>query len=235
MVASTSTNTLKDGTKKKFRYYSCANFRNKGATVCHANSIRADVAEQYVLERLQEVITYPDILTKVIGEINQQLKTNWKPWEQQQEQLEKELVTLKKKIQKWQDLLMDSPDLFTEIKERITSLKDELIQKEHRLAKIRQLLFEQGDHINQVDTQMALQLVGRLIQPNTPKKTIKAILQTFVDRITFEKGTKNNIQIHVMFDQSTIDNLNTYTSLEPTAGKNAVGSLTFKNLIKVII
>lgn len=235
MVASSSTNTLKDGTKKKFRYYSCANFRNKGATVCHANSIRADFAEQYVLERLREVITYPDILAKVIEELNQQLKSNKQPWDQEQKLLERECLSLEKKIQKWQDLLMDSPDLFTEIKERITSLRNELQEKEQRLTEVQQLLLDQGDQVNKVDTERAFELVGSLIQPDTPKKTIKAILLTFVDRITFEKETKNNLQIHVTFDQSTIEKLNTYTSKEPTAGKSAVGSLTLKNLIKVII
>lgn len=43
MAASNTTNTLKDGTKKRIRYYSCSNFRNKGSKVCSANSVRADV------------------------------------------------------------------------------------------------------------------------------------------------------------------------------------------------
>ncbi len=46
MAASNTTNTLKDGTKKRIRYYSCSNFRNKGSKVCSANSVRADVLEK---------------------------------------------------------------------------------------------------------------------------------------------------------------------------------------------
>lgn len=67
MEASNTTSTLKDGTKKRIRYYSCANFRNKGTKVCHANSIRADVAN-----RLKEVIQVPEILGKLVKELNAQ-------------------------------------------------------------------------------------------------------------------------------------------------------------------
>ncbi|KMS30207.1 zinc ribbon domain-containing protein, partial [Staphylococcus aureus] len=52
MSASTTVNTLKDGTKKRIRYYSCSNFRNKGSKVCSANSVRADVIEKYVMDQI---------------------------------------------------------------------------------------------------------------------------------------------------------------------------------------
>lgn len=80
MAASNTTNKRKDGTKKRIRYYSCANSRNKGATVCHANSIRAEVAESFVLDRLREVIAFPENLNKIIDELNQQIKSQRKPW-----------------------------------------------------------------------------------------------------------------------------------------------------------
>ncbi|MCS6723466.1 recombinase family protein, partial [Proteus mirabilis] len=74
MAASNTTNTLKGGTKKRIRYYSCANFRNKGAKVCHANSIRAEVAEGFVADRLKEVIQVPEILDGLVKELNIQMK-----------------------------------------------------------------------------------------------------------------------------------------------------------------
>lgn len=38
------------------KYYA----RRKGASVCHANSVRADEAEKFVLDRLKEVILIPE-------------------------------------------------------------------------------------------------------------------------------------------------------------------------------
>lgn len=40
MVISRTTNTLKDGTKKRITYYACGNWKNKGTAVCHSNMIR---------------------------------------------------------------------------------------------------------------------------------------------------------------------------------------------------
>ncbi|EMF0501461.1 recombinase family protein [Enterococcus hirae] len=57
MAASNVTNTLKDGTKKRIRYYSCSVFRNKGASVCHANSIRLEQELVVLLERKEELKT----------------------------------------------------------------------------------------------------------------------------------------------------------------------------------
>lgn len=42
MVISSTTNTLKDGTKKRIVYYTCGSWKNKGTAVCHSNSIRVE-------------------------------------------------------------------------------------------------------------------------------------------------------------------------------------------------
>src|SRR5699024_7897773 len=70
MSASTTVNTLKDGTKKRIRYYSCSNFRNKGSKVCSANSVRADVIEKYVMDQILEIYKIDkDITKKIINNV----------------------------------------------------------------------------------------------------------------------------------------------------------------------
>ena len=63
-----------------------------------------------------------------------------------------------------------------------------------------------------------------LIEDSDSKKTTKAILMTFVDRITLDKESKSNFKIYMTFDQVVIDRLNEFMSSEPTAELNAVGS-----------
>lgn len=65
MVSSRTVNTLKDGTKKVLRYYSCGSFRSKGSAVCKANSVRADYAEKYVMDRLQHV-NHSTVLEEIV-------------------------------------------------------------------------------------------------------------------------------------------------------------------------
>ena len=72
MSASTTTNTLKDGTKKRIRYYSCSNFRNKGSKVCSANSVRADVIEKYVMDQILEIVKSDKVINQVVERVNQE-------------------------------------------------------------------------------------------------------------------------------------------------------------------
>ncbi|MDM6502653.1 zinc ribbon domain-containing protein, partial [Staphylococcus aureus] len=72
MAASNTTNTLKDGTKKRIRYYSCSNFRNKGSKVCSANSVRADVIEDYVMKQILEIVKSDKVIQRVVTHVNQE-------------------------------------------------------------------------------------------------------------------------------------------------------------------
>ena len=76
MAASNTTNTLKDGTKKRIRYYSCSNFRNKGSKVCSANSVRADVIEKYVMDQILEIVKSDKVINQVLERVNQENKVD---------------------------------------------------------------------------------------------------------------------------------------------------------------
>ncbi|MNW65622.1 Ogr/Delta-like zinc finger [compost metagenome] len=58
--------TLKDGRKVVRRYYVCPAFRNGGRWVCSSNSVKADDVEQYVFDRLAEVVQKPKIVEDVV-------------------------------------------------------------------------------------------------------------------------------------------------------------------------
>ena len=235
MAASNTTNKRKDGTKKRIRYYSCANSRNKGATVCHANSIQADVAESFVLDRLREVIAFPENLNKIIDELNQQIKSQRKPWELELQTLEKELVETKAKIDRWHTLLKDTPELSSELGTRIEHLEIEYYNHKQRIKELNCMLEVEGYNIKRADSKKVLELVNALIGGSVSKKTPKAILKTFVDRITFDKESKCDFKIYMTFDQLIIDRLNEFMSSEPTAETNAVGSFILPKILKLSV
>ena len=70
MAISNTTNKLKDGTVKRTRYYSCSQFKNKGASVCRANSIQADVIEKYVFEFINDIVLNPALVDEVVEKVN---------------------------------------------------------------------------------------------------------------------------------------------------------------------
>ena len=93
MIGTRTVNKLEDGTKKILRYYSCGAARSKEASVCGFHSVRADYAEQYVLDRINQVVTHPKLLKKLVDEVNRHKKEIIKP-------LQEELEANKQAIEK---------------------------------------------------------------------------------------------------------------------------------------
>ena len=85
------------------------------------------------------------------------------------------------------------------------------------------------------DTKKVLELMNALIEDSDSKKTTKAILMTFVDRITLDKESKSNFKIYMTFDQVVIDRLNEFMSSEPTANSTAVGSFILPKILTIIV
>jgi site-specific DNA recombinase len=66
MTPSNSTHIRKDGTKRKYRYYTCGNFHNKGSSACKANLIKAYEAEDTIFQRIDSFLASKDIFSKTL-------------------------------------------------------------------------------------------------------------------------------------------------------------------------
>ena len=126
MAASNTTNTLKDGTKKRIRYYSCSNFRNKGSKVCSANSVRADVIEDYVMKQILEIVKSDKVIQRVVARVNQENKVDGAALhhdiaykQQQYDEVQTKLNNLIKTIE-------DNPDLTSVIRPSIQKYEKQL-------------------------------------------------------------------------------------------------------------
>lgn len=233
--ASSTTNTLRNGKKKRIRYYSCANFRNKGASVCHANSVRADEAERIILDRLREVIALPNHLTKIIEELNGHISTQRIPWELELKEIEAKKKEIRAKIDKWLTLTEDTPELKYDLEERISNLEHDFNKLSQRAYELAHALDTEGYKIDANDARKVLELVNNVLADTTSKASIKAILRSFIEKITFDKETKDNFKIYMRFDQAVIDKLNTHKKAETTAGKDAVVSLRLIKRLKFYV
>lgn len=75
MVASRTKSKSKSGEIKNHLYYTCGAFRNKGSSVCSANSIRKQKAEEEVMNRLVRVLSEDRILKPIVDKMNHRLST----------------------------------------------------------------------------------------------------------------------------------------------------------------
>lgn len=104
--------------------------------MCHANSVRAVEAEKFILNRLKEVILLPEHIKKIVGEMNEQIEVNRKPWEAELDGLYKKLKETEEKLKKWQDLVKVNPELASELKGRMTELEIKYIEQKQRRGEL---------------------------------------------------------------------------------------------------
>lgn len=215
MVISRSHYRLKDGSKIAQRYYSCGTFKSKGSSVCHANSVRADYAEQYVLERIKEVITHPKILSSIVTAINKKLAKKPLSYEKELLLTNRKLEESDSKRNKLIDVYeMDGIDKET-LSKRLDELQEEIDQLEDRKKGILNEIG--GKPAHKVSTEyvreLLIKLDGAIEQSNTEQK--KMLLRLAIQEITL-KESKEIDKIMLAFD----DDLQRYISKEnPSANK----------------
>ncbi|HDF4598084.1 MULTISPECIES: recombinase family protein [unclassified Mammaliicoccus] len=196
MAASNTTNTLKDGTKKRIRYYSCSNFRNKGSKVCSANSVRADVIEKYVMDQILEIVRSDKVINQVLERVNQENKVDigalnhdiaYK--QQQYDEIHAKLDNLIKTIE-------DNPDLTTILKETIHKYKTQLTDITNQINQLKQ---QQNQEKPLYDTKQLSAILCRIFQnvESMDKSQLKALYLTVIDRIDIRKDENHKKQFYV--------------------------------------
>jgi site-specific DNA recombinase len=92
MVPSITTHTLKDGNKRKHRYYVCGVFHNKGSSACKANSVKAYDSEDAVINRITAFLNYSVGFSQTIEYINKDTVQSNVKLKEQLEKVETDLI-----------------------------------------------------------------------------------------------------------------------------------------------
>ncbi|OJF96198.1 hypothetical protein [Alkalibacterium sp. 20] len=116
-------------------------------------------------------------------------------------------------------MIETTPELASDLKERINKLEIEHSELNQRNQELMQILDTEGYKISKKDATQVLLLVNSIVKDTTPKAIVKAILKSFVDRITFDKDSKDDYMIYMTFNQSVVDRLNEHKTRESTADK----------------
>lgn len=196
MSASITVNTLKDGTKKRIRYYSCSNFRNKGSKVCSANSVRADVIEKYVMDQILEIVKSDKVLKQVVERVNQENQVDVAALNHdiayKQQQFDEISTKLKNLIQ----TIEDNPDLTSALKPTIHQYETQLNDITNQ---INQLKHQQNQEKPFYDTKQIAALLQRIFQniESMDKSQLKALYLTVIDRIDIRKDENHKKQFFV--------------------------------------
>jgi site-specific DNA recombinase len=213
MVASRTINHLKDGRKVIRRYYSCGQFRSKGSSVCSANSVKADYAEQYVMERIKEVLSHPKVLKDIVAAVNCKRVGGIGPLEQELVAIDNKLKQIIDKKKKILDIYeMDAVD-----RETLNARLSELAGEENSLqARKSEVTYELGGDVSREvpfdDVEKVLTNLDKLISISSIEQ-IKTLIHLAIKEIhlkedrqigTIQMAFDNKIQSY-MADTPSVD------------------------------
>ena len=205
MTINRSTAKRKDGTRRINEYYSCGNWKNKGTAVCNSNSIRVEVADEYVLNKIMDLINNESILRKVVDNINNNKSTKLKPILQQLEQINKEIEKLtdkkSKNIELFEDGILDKSELSI----RVKSINDDIEKLKYREQELKQdLQLAEGDPIPFDIVNEVMQRFKEVFFEMSTSQQRKQLIQLLVSKITINKEREiDSIEIQINDDVIT--------------------------------
>ncbi|KKB25564.1 recombinase family protein [Staphylococcus carnosus] len=196
MSASTTVNTLKDGTKKRIRYYSCSNFRNKGSKVCSANSVRADVIEKYVMDQILEIVKSDKVLKQVVERVNQENHVDVAALNHDIAYKQQQFDEINTKLKNLIQTIEDNPDLTSALKPTIHQYETQLNDITNQMN---QLKHQQNQEKPSYDTKQIAALLQQIFQniESMDKAQLKALYLTVIDRIDIRKNGSHKKQFFV--------------------------------------
>lgn len=199
MVISRTTNTLKDGTKRRFSYYACGNWKNKGTAVCHSNSIRADKANEYVYEKLSELMKNDKLLKDLVENINKGRKDRINPAKKDLDKLSKEYEKLEKKKKKIYEAYEDEIICKDEFATRISELKSKETDIENRINELKQETVDTNlQPISYELIKSIMQNFNILLKTCATREQRKKLLHMIISEITMNKERKiESIKINI--------------------------------------
>lgn len=171
---------------KKYYYYTCGSYFNKGRNCCKANSIPADVIEKEVYKQLHTLISRPEIIEAVQEKINTydaDYKNKMKAFN--------ELSVKKEVLEKRKRLLMKQFELDKLSKEMfiqgINEVKKQLLTMEQTERELSQYLNDNAKStISIEDIKEVFQNLIEVLRAQEPKK-LKALLAYIINEVTVDE------------------------------------------------
>lgn len=197
MVAARTSNTLKDETKRKIRYYSCGRFRNKGSVACSANSVRAEDAEKYVFDKIKRLITNEKVLKDIVKNLNKSRQEVIKPLEKEKTEIENQIKNYTERKKRIFELYEGGKIAKEVLKERLMQIDETIEQLQSNMTDIiNKVKINSSDEIPYALVKEMMQDFSKLIN-NAEKNQRKMFLQLIINKITVGEDRKvESIEIH---------------------------------------
>ena len=227
MVISRTTNKLADGTKKRIAYYCCGAWKNKGTSVCNSNTIRVDKANEYVFNKISELLSNEKMLETIVNNINKERHKKINPAKKELERIDKELEKIDRKKTKLFEAYEEEVISKEEFKER----KDELNKRAKSLQEEREpflvtLSDDVSEEISYEFIKSILENFSKVLTESATREQQKKLLHMIISEITINEAREID-SIKLKINDSLVD----YISKEEGVSiKDAPSSFMLRNI-----
>ncbi|MCM3068296.1 recombinase family protein [Priestia flexa] len=204
MVVSRTINKLRDGTRKTIEYYACGAWKNQGTSVCHSNTIRADKAEAYIFERLQQFATNEQLILDIVAAVNGKRSSNDEPIKHEYATLTKELDQLQRKKEKAMEMFEDDIITKAELQQRLGKINQLIEQVELRLQPIKLQMQSLVTHtINEALIKEVMGNFHKAFKKSITQEQQKHLITLIIKEITINKEREID-SIQIQFNNSVL-------------------------------
>ena len=208
MVIMRTTNTLKDGSKRRIAYYACGNWKNKGIAICNSNSIRVDKANEYVFSKLSELLSNDKMVKTIVDNVNKERIRKVNPAKKDLSKIDNELEKLDKKRAK----------LFEAYEDEIITKEEFKLRKEELMKRVKALEEEKAP---------LLVTLSDDVSEEIPYELVKSILENF-SKVLTESSTREQQKklLHMIISEITINELREIDSIKIKLDNNLINYLS---------
>lgn len=200
MVISSTTNRLKDGTKKRLMYYACGAWKNKGIAACHSNMVRVDKANTAVFREIEKLFNNDNIIKKVVDKVNVKNSRKLKNAEKGIEKYDAELQVLENRKTKIFEAFEDNVITSEEFLNRKKALDSE--EDNIRKNKKEALVILAEEHKKEIPYDFIKEIMCDvkevLSSDKISRELKKQLLQMIISEITLDERREiDSIKIHL--------------------------------------
>lgn len=200
MVISSTTNRLKDGTKKRLMYYACGAWKNKGIAACHSNMVRVDKANAAVFREIEKLFNNDNIIKKVVDKVNVKNSRKLKNAEKGIEKYDAELQVLENRKTKIFEAFEDNVITSEEFLKRKKALDSE--EDNIRKNKEEALVILAEEHKKEIPYDFIKEIMCNfkevLSSDKISRELKKQLLQMIISEITLDERREiDSIKIHL--------------------------------------
>lgn len=214
MVPAITTNKRKDGTKKKYRYYVCSNFHNKGSSACRANSIKAYDAEYEVINKIEKILSNQNQLFSKLQSINTTSIESLNQLNSELKQLENRLSEIQELQNRYLEAFEQKTLPIAILQERLQHVSNEKAELEQRHNEITGQLSSNDAKVIKPELIQKLLEKFLLVYKQSSRERQKQLLQLLLNKITVKHpiGQSRMVdQIELDFDFSEVNISKTFT------------------------